>query len=64
MFGNCAIIAIIMMVAKLHRNRGNGVILFFQGTALQKSYWVISSGKKERKGTPDGKNIMDKDTVI
>lgn len=49
MFGNCAIIAIIMMVAKLHRNRGNGVILFFQGVVGQHCRRVIGSLAQERK---------------
>lgn len=31
LFGNCMITAIIITMAKLYRNRGNGVILFLQG---------------------------------
>lgn len=32
--------------------------------SITKGYWAICSGKKERKGTLDGKNVMDKDVMI
>lgn len=66
MFSNCITIAMIMPVAKLYRNRVNGVILFFQGIVGQHYRGVTGpfAQERERKGTPYGKNIMDKDTMI